>query len=134
MQIDYDYLKNLLEAFAGAPRPTTDIEELKERGLDYETDQFLFHMEILADQDFIRQPDGDSGFGVFRSIDGHTSWSVLPLRLTADGHRFLDGLRDERAMAVIKKDFKHASIDTAKTIFKTVLEESVKGAVRAFIS
>ena len=31
MQIDYDYLKQLLEAMTAAERPWTDIEELKAR-------------------------------------------------------------------------------------------------------
>jgi hypothetical protein len=33
MQIDYDYLKRLMEAFTEAPRPTTDIVELQKLGL-----------------------------------------------------------------------------------------------------
>jgi hypothetical protein len=42
-------------------------------------------------------------------------------------------MRNERAMAVIKRDFKHAGIDTAKTIFKVMLDESIKTAVKAFV-
>jgi hypothetical protein len=133
MQIDYDCLKQLLEAFAAAPRPTTDIEELKAAGLDYETDQFLFHMEILDDYRLIAQPDGDPGIGVQRSIDGYVVWGVIPLRLTAAGHEFLDGLRSKEAMAIVKASFKHASIETVKTVMKTVLEESAKAAVTVFM-
>jgi len=36
MKPDAEYLKTLLGAFRNAPHPTTDIEELKEAGLDYE--------------------------------------------------------------------------------------------------
>ena len=133
VQIDYDYLKRLLEAFAAAPRPTTDIRELAQAGVDYETDIFLFHIEILLDKGFIQRQDGEPGIGIVRSIDDFITWNVLPLRLTASGHEFLDGLRNQEAMAVLKSKFKHAGIDTAKAIFKTVIEESVKGAVKAFL-
>lgn len=133
MQIDYDYLKQLLEAFAAAPRPTTDIEELKNRGIEYDSDQFLFHMEILQDKGLIEQPDGDPGIGVSRSADGFVSWAAIPLRMTAAGHEFLDGMRNEKAMAVVKRDFKHAGIETVKTVFRAVCEESAKLAVRAML-
>ena len=94
MQIDYDYLKQLLEAMAAAERPWTDIEELKVRGIDYESDQFLFHMEILCDNGLIRQPDGSSDIGMRLSADRIVSWAAVPLRLTAEGHEFLDGMRN----------------------------------------
>jgi hypothetical protein len=95
MQIDYDHLKQLLEAFAAAPKPTTDIEELKHRGIDYQSDAFLFHTEILDDTGFVERADGDRGIGVLRSVDRFISWSAVPLRLTAAGHEFLGGLRNE---------------------------------------
>ena len=133
MQIDNDYLKQLLEAFAAASSPTTDIEELKTRGLDYSTAQFLFHMEILQDKGLIAQADGDPYIGVLRSIDGHVSWGAVPLRLTAAGHEFLEGMRNEQAMAIVKRDFKHASIETMKTVFKSVLTETAAVTARAMI-
>ena len=135
MQIDYDYLKRLMEAFTEAPRPTTDIVELQKLGLDYETDIFVFHMQILQDQGFIVQPDGDTDIGLQYGIGAdEPSWGAVPLRLTAAGHEFLDGLRSKQAMAVIKSSAKSVSISTAKAIFKAVLEESTKAAAKAFLS
>ena len=134
MQIDYDYLRRLMEAFAEAPRPTTDIEELQKVGLDYETDIFVFHMQILQDHNFIAQPDGDRDIGLRFGIgDDDPSWGAVPLRLTAAGHEFLDGLRSKEAMAVIKANAKSVSISTAKTIIKAVLEESVKVAAKGYL-
>lgn len=134
MQIDYDYVKHLLEAFSAAPRPTTDIEELKAKGIIYESDDFLFHMEILRDKGLVERADGERNVGAQRSVDGFISWSAVPLRLTAAGHEFLDGLRNPQAMTVLKQKFAHAGIDTAKTVMKTVLEESTKLVVRAIVS
>jgi hypothetical protein len=134
MQIDYDYLRRLMEAFAEAPRPTTDIEELQKVGFDYETDIFVFHMQILQDQSFIGQPDGDTDIGLRYGIGADDpAWGAVPLRLTAAGHEFLDGLRSEEAMAVIKANAKSVSISTAKMIIKAVLEESVKAAAKAYL-
>lgn len=131
MQIDYDYLKQLLEAMAATERPWTDIEELKARGVDYAADQFLFHMEILCDKGLIRQIDGSSDLGMRLSVDRIPSWGAVPLRLTADGHEFLEGMRNKEAMALVKRDFKTAGIDTAKAVFRAALEESARIAAQA---
>jgi hypothetical protein len=131
MQIDYDYLRQLLEAMAAAERPWTDIHELKERGIHYEADQFLFHMEILCDKGLIRQMDGSSDLGMRLSLDRIPSWGAVPLRLTAEGHDFLDGMRNKEVMVVVRRDFKTAGIDTVKAVFRVVLEESARVATEA---
>src|SRR5664279_4892716 len=90
MKIDHDYLKKLLEACQASEKPSFNIEDLKAAGLDYNDAKFEFHRAILDDKGFIQQDDGDPGFGLTKSIDGFLSWAVLPLRLTASGHDFLD--------------------------------------------
>ena len=114
MKIDQDYLKKLLEACLASEKPTFDIEDLKAAGFDYNDQQFEFHMKILNDQHFIEQDDGDSGFGLTKGIDGFLSWSVLPLRLTASGHQFIEALENKDVWAAIKRGFKDASIETYK--------------------
>jgi hypothetical protein len=94
MKIDHEYLKKLLEACQASDKPTFDIEDLKAAGFDYSDLQFEFHMAILVDQGFIQQDDGDPGFGLTKGIDGFVSWSVLPLRLTASGHDFIDSVQN----------------------------------------
>lgn len=122
MKIDHDYLKKLLESCQAPEKPTFDIEDLKAAGLDYGDAQFEFHMMILTDQGFIEQDDGDPGFGLTKSIDGFLSWSVLPLRLTASGHQFLEALTNEEVWAAIKEGFKGASIGTLKSVSLRLLE------------
>lgn len=102
MKIDHDYLKKLLEACQASEKPTFDIEDLKAAGLDYNDTKFEFHMAILDDQGFIRQDDGDPGFGLTKSMDGFLSWSVLPLRLTASGHDFLDTVQNPEVWSKTK--------------------------------
>jgi hypothetical protein len=59
-------------------------------------------MAILDDQGFIQQDDGDPGFGLTKGIDGFLSWSVLPLRLTASGHDFLDTVQNPEVWSKTK--------------------------------
>lgn len=120
MQIDHDYLKRLLEAFQAAPGPLTDIEQLETAGISYSAPQFVFHMDILHEEGLIEQPDGEPGYGLYRGI-GSESWAVLPLRLTSAGHRFLEGLRDQRLWGVIKRDYKTAGIGTLVAVTNTLL-------------
>ena len=122
MQIDPDYLKRLLEAFQAAPGPLTDIEQLQAAGISYQDPQFVFHMEILQDRGLIQQPDGEPGFGLIRGADwNYQSWSVVPLRLTADGHDFLQALRDQRIWSTIKREFKSASLATLEKYTKEAI-------------
>jgi len=81
MKIDHDYLKKLLEAFEAAPAPIVNILELQAAGLDYDNDQFVFHMDILDDQGFVERDDREPGFGLTRGLDGHMSWSVSVVRV-----------------------------------------------------
>ncbi len=96
MKIDHEYLKGLLEAFEASEGPQTDINKLKKQGFDYSTEEFLFHMRLLDDRGLICQSNGSSGFGVAESIDGYVSWAVMPLRLTADGHDFLEAIKTKK--------------------------------------
>ena len=102
MKIDHDYLKKLLEACQASEKPTFDIEDLKAAGFDYNDPKFEFHMAILDDQGFIQQDDGDPGFGLTKSLDEFLSWSVLPLRLTASGHDFLDNVQNPEVWSKTK--------------------------------
>jgi hypothetical protein len=122
LKINEDYLKKLLEACQAAEKPTFDIEELKAAGLDYHDPQFEFHMKILTDQGFIALDDGDPGFGLIKSADGRASWSILPLRLTASGHQFIEALSNKEVWAAIKHCFKDASIETLWSVSRKLLE------------
>jgi Hypothetical protein (DUF2513) len=126
VKIDQEYLKKLLEACQSTENPTFDIEGLKAVGIDYEDKQFEFHMKILDDQGFIEQDDGDPGFGLIKSLDGFSSWSVLPLRLTASGHQFIEALSNKEVWAVIKRSFQDASITTLKTVSLQLLDAFAK--------
>jgi hypothetical protein len=134
VKIDQDYLKKLLEACQASEKPTFDIEDLKAAGFDYNDKQFEFHMMILTDQGFIELDDGDPGFGLTKSLDGFPIWSVLPLRLTASGHQFIEALSNQEVWAAIKHGFKDASIATLKTVSLKLLEGYAKKKIDKLLS
>ena len=102
MKFNHDYVKKLLDACQASDKPTFDIEDLKDAGFDYNDAKFEFHMAILDDKGLIQQDDGDPGFGLTKSLDGFLSWSVLPLRLTASGHDFLDTVQNPEVWSKTK--------------------------------
>ncbi len=134
MKIDQNYLKKLLETFEAAPAPILDIIELQAAGLDYNTDQFVFHMGILDDQGFVERDDREPGFGLERGADGYMSWAVLPLRLTARGHQFIEALHNKEVWATIKRDFKDASINTLWDVSQKLLDGYVKKKIEGLLN
>ncbi|MDL4470748.1 DUF2513 domain-containing protein [Citrobacter braakii] len=125
MKIDQDYLKGLLEAFEASDSPDTDILRLNELGFNCETDTFVFHMRLLEDRGLIVRSDGEPGFGAFDSLDGATHWAVMPLRLTAIGHDFLDALRNQEVWSTLKTGFKDASMGTLMTVSKELFNRAL---------
>lgn len=118
MRIDQEYLKKLLDAFELSSTPTVDLRYLEQTGLLDDESMFIFHMQLLDDKRFIEREDKLGGFGYDKSADGHVQWSVLPLRLTATGHEFIETLRNKEVWKTITSNFKEASLDTLWTVSK----------------
>ncbi|SOE97611.1 Hypothetical protein SAMN05414139_10756 [Burkholderia sp. D7] len=116
MRIDHDYIKRMIDIVLDHPRPTFTIEDFDEAGLSYRTPEFEFHMKLFNDQQLIEQDDGDAGFGLFKSIDGHASWSVLPLRLTSKGHDFAEAISEKSVWDKVKKELPGAAMSSLVTV------------------
>lgn len=132
MKINQEYLKGLLEAFQLAKNPTTDINELKVQGYGNEVPDFLFHLQILADQNFIVRENG-VGLGYRESSDGLPFWTVVPLRLTASGHDFVDALKNREVWEIIKSNFSEAPIDTLWKVSKELFEAHTKKKINLLL-
>lgn len=102
MKIDHDYLKKILEACQASEKPTFNITDLDAAGFDHNTPEFEFHMAILDDKGFVEQEDGEPGFGLIKGAGGFSSWAILPLRLTAAGHDFIDSVQSPEVWAKTK--------------------------------
>ncbi|WP_315728887.1 DUF2513 domain-containing protein [Bradyrhizobium sp. SZCCHNS2015] len=126
-------MRGLLQACQASENPTFDIEDLKARGFDYGDPKFEFHMKILDDQRLIEQDDGDRGFGLIKSIDGVASWSVLPLRLTASGHQFIEALSNAEVWSMIKSGFKDASIETLRKTALKLLDGFISKKINSIL-
>jgi len=126
VKIDHDYLKHLLETCQASERPTFDIRYLERQGFALSDERFEFHLKILTDEHLIEQDNGDRGFGLQKSIDGCTQWSVVPLRLTASGHAFIEALSNKEVWVEIKSGFKDASLTTLKNVAMKLLEGLAK--------
>lgn len=132
MKIDREYLKGLLEAFEASDNPTTNIQELQLKGFRAQEANFIFHLQILADQGLVEQENGP-GLGYKKGADGFVSWSVVPLRLTAQGHDFIEALRNSEVWDAIKKEFKDASLGTLLRVSKDLLEGYTKKKVMGLL-
>jgi hypothetical protein len=108
-----------------APGPVFNIQELWDAGLD-DRDQLIFHTGILDDLGLVQREDREPGFGFTRGLDGHEQWMPVPLRLTAQGHQFIEALRNKQVFATLKRGFKDASLSTLRDVSKTLLEAFIK--------
>ncbi len=125
MKIDHEYLKDLLIAFEECTTETTNIEELFKHGFNYEDSRFIFHLEILADKNLVISESG-KGLGYIRGGDNQITWSVIPWRLTAQGHEFIEAIRNNEVWKTIQEEFKDASIETLLRVSKELLEAYIR--------
>ncbi|WP_256852718.1 DUF2513 domain-containing protein [Pantoea sp. Fr+CA_20] len=130
MKIDQQYLKDLLIAFEDNDGPQTNILELKDAGFDYSEQKFIFHMRLLDDKNLISRTDGEPGFGLFLGADDTASWAVLPLRLTSQGHDFIEALRQKEVWNSVKDNFKEASISTLVDVAKQLAQGFAKQKIK----
>ena len=110
-------------------RPSNILPSLKEAGLHYDDPQFEFHMAILTDKGFIERDDGDPSFGLFKGLDGHLSWSVLPLRLTANGQDFADSIHNSEVWSKTK-----AAASKVGGVGLDLLVQIAKAEAKRFVS
>lgn len=134
MKLDRDYLKGLLEAFEKSEKPYTDIQELEKHGYLYKEDQFIFHLQILSDKGLVIPSNPRSGLGYSLGLNRDVSWSIVPLRLTAQAHEFLAAIRQDSVWNTIKSDFKEASIDTVISVSKQLAEGWAKKKVDSLLN
>lgn len=120
MQIDQDYLREILNAFIESPRSFIWVADIVSRGIKID-DKFLFHVQILEDQNFIECLDKKSELGYEITLEGAFTWNSRPLRLTASGHEFVEAINRPEIWDVLKNEFRDASLSTLKSAASTLL-------------
>ena len=133
MKIDTEYLKGLLNAFQASDTPFTDIRKLAAMGFDFEDDRFIFHIQLMEDQGLIEEArGGDLGY-VFGGM-GDIHWSCKDIRLTADGHNFIDALDKSEVWEIIKKDFKEESLGTLLKVVGSLAEKLAQNKITKILN
>lgn len=129
MKIDQEYLKGLLIEFEESAEPHTNITKLLESGYDHRTNEFRFHIRLLQDRGLISRVDGQYGIGYLSpqsdDPDDDGFFDVIPLRLTASGHDFLEAIRNKEVWATLKNGFKDASLGTLVTVSKELFNRAL---------
>lgn len=120
MKIDQEYLKKLLNAFLDSENHYAKISNFKNAGLEID-DKFLFHMQILEDQGFVKGYSEENNLGYQVSLAGTFVWIDQNLRLTASGHEFTDALNKKEIFEVIKSEFKDVSVGTLVSVSKELM-------------
>jgi len=119
MRVDYEYISKILDVFLDSEGPTVNWNDFSPFHEETE-DKFVFHIEILRDKGLVSGVHGsDNSLGIKR-IHGEYYISVVPWRLTADGHDFASAITKPNVLGAIKNKFKTegigAVIDIAKKI------------------
>lgn len=133
MNINQEYLKKLLEFFEESEVPTVSYDDFENNNFLEDKHIFVFHMQILCDKNLIQRQDGKSGFGLVDSYGGEYEFVGVPLRLTADGHDFIEALRNDEVWTRLKTDFKNANIGTLRSVSKQLLEGYLKKKVESLL-
>lgn len=127
MNIDFEYVSKILAVFISSDKAHLSIVDLNNAGIDSgepKIDQtFIFHMQILLDNNLISDQDGMSNglqtIGV--GLNGNNTYRKLitNIRLTQNGHDFAKALNNKEVLLKIKSELKDAP-------FKAIFDGSQK--------
>lgn len=132
MKVDQEYLKLILNTFIASPRSFIWVADLMEKGIEMD-DKFLFHIQILEDQDLIEALDKKSDLGYEITLGGEYRWQSRPLRLTASGHEFVEAMNKSEIWEIIKEEFKDSSLSTIKSAATTLLKAFAKKQIDKYL-
>ena len=132
MKVDQEYLKLILNTFIESPRSFIWVADLMERGIEMD-DKFLFHIQILEDQDLIEALDKKSDLGYEITLGGEYRWQSRPLRLTASGHEFVEAMNKSEIWEIIKEEFKDSSLSTIKSAATILLKAFAKKQIDKYL-
>jgi len=131
MRIDQEYLKSLLKCFVEADTAYINADIISST-LEIEiNEKLLFHLEILNDKGLVRRDGDNAGIGMQLDSIGNVYYSVVPLRLSADGYEFYDAISKPEIWKKLRANFENAALDTLMTAGKELLKEAIKQSVSA---
>lgn len=132
MNIDQEYLREILNTFTESPRSFIWVEDLTNKGMELD-DKFLFHIQILEDQHFVECLDKRSDLGYEITLGGNYEWKSRPLRLTASGHEFTEAINRPEIWEILRDEFRDASLSTLKSTATALLIAFAKKQINKYL-
>ncbi len=127
MNIDFEYVSKILDVFISSDKAHLSIVDLNNAGINSGEpiidQKFIFHMQILLDNNLISDQNGESNglttIGV--GLNGNNTYRKLTtnIRLTQNGHDFAKALNNKEVLLKIKSELKDAP-------FKAIFDGSQK--------
>ena len=115
MQIDLDYMADLLDVFLEAETAHISVPEIERAGIKVQggrglDEKFLFHFQLAAENGLISNQDlemkGLKSLGI--TIGAGAFFSSTPIRLTQSGHDFAKALQNKEVLSRLRSELKDA--------------------------
>jgi hypothetical protein len=123
MHLDHDLIRKILIGFEKVPSLFTTLDDVAKTENIKMDDLFFHNCYLIADQNLIVNQAGNSDIGLewgLRREDGFTQ-SVIPLRLTAEGHEYLSAIKEPARWKKIKKIAGSAGLQVIIAVAKSIL-------------
>ena len=127
MKPDYDYLIKILNVFLEAETPTVDWEAFEDLRDGTLYDKFIFHIRLLSEKHLISDEQGDStleSLGFIPTMTGYVI-SIIPWRLTSEGHSFSSEITKPATLTTIKEKFKNEGFPVVVDILKQLTQKQL---------
>ncbi|MDH5408333.1 MAG: hypothetical protein OEY00_06960 [Gammaproteobacteria bacterium] len=114
MDIDLDYLRDLLHAFSASGAEFSNLDELIRFGFDYTTefdymsedeyekDKFLHHMQILKDGQLISSTEQQ--LPDFFPHETELDWQTKNIQLTPLALKFIEAIEIDSVLKILKEN------------------------------
>lgn len=129
MKIDYDYIIKIFNVFLEAETPTVDWEAFEDlRDGELYDDKFIFHIRLLSETHLISDEQGDSSLESLGILPTATNYviSIIPWRLTSEGHSFSSEITKPDILTTIKEKFKTEGFSMVVDVAKQLIQKEVE--------
>lgn len=118
MKENLDYVSRMLGVFLESESAYVSslalMDAMNASDSDSEGENYLFHLQLLADRHLLENPQGSSdlsSLGIQRGLGGDVYPSDASLRLTSDGHDFAKAMANREVLDRLRSEFKDAPFD-----------------------
>ncbi len=127
MKIDLEYLKLIIEEFISSDTAYIESKNFSHY-INENLEKFIFHWEIMSDKNLIVDNNDKRAKIIYISSNVRTYPSIL-IRLTDEGYKFYDALKDKEILSKLKTDFKSFSFDSLSTVAKKLVEKKLEDLI-----